>query len=405
MTAASAIIMPKLGLTMTEGVVASWRVGPGDQVRNGDVLFVVETEKIATEIEAQGDGQIETIEVAEGATVPVGAVVATWTGKGAVQPGEDDRSAPVPAVQQPAPAAATPASRTVPAGGGRVVATPLARRLARENGIALAAVTGSGPRGRIKARDVETAMAARSADARSVEPVRDEAPVDGNRRAASALEKTVARRMVQAKQAIPHFYVLAEADVTDLLKLRDELNAMEGFTRISINHLVVAAVGRAMVRMPEVNVVWNDDAFAYLRGSDVGMAVDTERGLFAPVIRDVGRLSLEALARAANALAERARVGELLADDLAGGAIAVSNVGMYGASHLVPIINPGQSAILGVAGIKPVFRPDASEQPMLRREIGLVLSCDHRVLNGVAAARFLDCITDILRNPLGLLRV
>jgi pyruvate dehydrogenase E2 component (dihydrolipoamide acetyltransferase) len=404
MTAASAIIMPKLGLTMTEGVVASWRVGPGDQVRNGDILFIVETEKIATEIEAQGDGRIETIEVAEGTTVPIGAVVATWTGKGAAQLG-GDQSAPMAAPDQPAPPSVAQAPHPAPESGGRIIATPLARRLARDADIALATVTGSGPRGRIKARDVETAIAARSAVTRPATPPRGEPAVEGDRRTASALEKTVARRMTEAKQAIPHFYVLAEADVTDLLKLREQLNAMEGFTRISINHLVVAAVGRAIMRMPEINVVWNDDAFVQLSGSDVGMAVDTPRGLLAPVIRDAGTLSLEALARAANATAERARAGQLLAGDLVGGAIAVSNVGMYGASHLVPIINPGQSAILGVAGIKPVFRPDDNEQPVLRREVGLVLSCDHRVLNGVAAARFLDCITDFLRNPLGLLRV
>lgn len=404
MTATSAIIMPKLGLTMTEGVVASWRVGPGDQVRNGDVLFIVETEKIATEIEAQGSGQIKTIEVAEGATVPVGAVVATWTGKGAAQSGESDQEAVAPdVVSQPAVPVVTQSLRPAVESDGRIIATPLARRLAREADMPLAMVIGSGPRGRIKARDVETAIAARSA--RPAEPLHGAPTIEGSRRAASALEKTIARRMTQAKQAIPHFYVLAEVDVTSLLKLRNELNGMEGFTRISINHLVVAAVGRTILRMPEVNVVWDDEAFVRLGGSDVGMAVDTERGLFAPVIRDAGSLSLEALAQAANALAERAKAGELLADDLAGGAITVSNVGMYGASHLVPIINPGQSAILGVAGIKPVFRPDANEQPVLRREIGLVLSCDHRVLNGVAAARFLDCITDILRNPLGLLRV
>ncbi|WP_298361927.1 dihydrolipoamide acetyltransferase family protein [uncultured Bradyrhizobium sp.] len=400
MNATSAIVMPKLGLTMTEGVVASWRVGPGDQVRGGDVLFVVETEKIATEVEAQGDGRIESIEVLEGATVPVGTVVATWTGKGVVQLGEDDRSAPVPAADRPAPQGARPLA----ASGGRIIATPLARRLARKAGIPLATVTGTGPRGRIKARDVETAMAAQSAAVRSIAPP-SEPVAAGDRRDASALEKTVARRMTEAKQAIPHFYVLAEADVTGLLKLRDELNAMEGFARISINHLVLAAVGRALLRMPDVNVVWADDAFVQLTGSDVGMAVDTGRGLFAPVIRDAGILPLDALAGAANAIAERAKAGELLAGDLAGGAIAVSNVGMYGASHLVPIINPGQSAILGVAGIKQVFRPDANEQPVLRREIGLVLSCDHRVLNGVAAARFLDCITGILQNPLNLLRI
>ncbi|MCO5130326.1 MAG: 2-oxo acid dehydrogenase subunit E2 [Xanthobacteraceae bacterium] len=388
MMAASAIVMPKLGLTMTEGLLASWRVAPGDRVRNGDVLFVVETEKIATEIEAQGDGRIETIEVAAGATVPVGAVVATWSGGGAAA-----------AVPEATPEAAPVASQPRSSGGERIVATPLARRLARDAGVPLATLVGGGPRGRIRARDVEAAIAARAAA-----PATSDAPAAGDRRAATGMEKTVARRMAQAKQTIPHFYVLAEADVTELLKLRDDLNAMEGLTRISINHLVMAAVGRAIVRMPEINVVWDEDAVVQLAGSDVGMAVDSGRGLFAPVVRDAGGRSLDALARDVDALVARARTGQLSGDDLAGGAIAVSNVGMHGASHLVPIINPGQSAILGVAAIKPVFRPDANAQPTLCREIGLVLACDHRVHNGVAAARFLDCVTGILQHPLSLLR-
>ncbi len=397
MMATSAIIMPKLGLTMTEGLLASWRVAPGDQVRGGDVLFVVETEKIATEIEAQGDGRIETIEVAEGATVPVGAVVATWSGGASAPP----REATAGAIDRPMPIETPPPPHS--GGGERIIATPLARRLACDADIPLTALRGGGPRGRIRARDVEAAIAARAAAPRSTTPASD-ASVAGERRAATSMEKTVAHRMAQAKQTIPHFYVLAEADVTDLLKLRDDLNAMEGFARISVNHLVMAAVGRAIVRMPEINVVWDEDAVVQLAGSDVGMAVDTGRGLLAPVVRDAGGRPLDALARDVNALVERARAGQLSGDDLAGGAIAVSNVGMHGVSHLVPIINPGQSAILGVAAIKPVFRPDVDARPALRQEIGLVLSCDHRVHNGVAAARFLDCVTGILQHPLSLLR-
>lgn len=404
MSAGSAILMPKLGLTMTEGLLASWRVGPGDRVRNGDILFIVETEKIATEIEAQGEGRIETIEVAEGATVPVGTVVATWSGGNSALPGEEVRRA-VPPVPAPRPvlAEAAPIAGSAPPRGERILATPLARRLAREAGVELASVSGSGPRGRIKLRDIERQVAARAMTPQSgARAPATQTP--GARRAASTTEKTIARRMAQSKQTIPHFYVLGEADVTDLVKLRDDLNAMAGYTRVSINHLVMAAVGRALLRMPEMNVVWNDDAIVEIMGSDVGMAVDTGRGLFAPVIRNAGGLPLESLAQAANRLMERARAGQLAAEDLSGGAISVSNVGMYGASHLVPIINPGQSAILGVAGIKPVFRPDETGAPVLRREIGLVLSCDHRVHDGVAAARFLDCIGGILQNPLGLLR-
>jgi pyruvate dehydrogenase E2 component (dihydrolipoamide acetyltransferase) len=412
MSAASSIVMPKLGLTMTEGVVTSWRVRPGDQVRNGDVLFVVETDKIATEIEAHGDGRIETIEVAEGSTVPVGAVLATWTGAGAAQhvspadSGSADGNGGT-IVRAPAKPAVPPAIAGSPE-VGRVIATPLARRMAKDARIALSSVNGSGPRGRIKARDVEEAIANASrkpAPSAAIEQASRAASSAGTRRPATALEKTVARRMTQAKQTIPHFYVQAEADVSRLLKLREELNSVEGFARISVNHLVIAAVGRALAQMPEINVLWSDDELIQLTGSDVGFAVDTERGLFAPVIRGVNEMGIETLARAANELAEKAKGGGLTADELTGGAITVSNVGMYGASHLIPIINPGQSAILGVAAIKPVFRPDADDQPVLQREIGLVLACDHRALDGVKAARFLDAVSNHLKNPLLLLRV
>lgn len=410
MSAASTIVMPKLGLTMTEGVVTSWLVRPGDQFRSGDVLVVVETEKIASEVESPGDGRIETIEVAEGSTVPVGTVLATWTGADTAlrsrRPEADDRNHVATALKPDnAPIAQSAIARS--GGSGRPIATPLARRLAKDARIALSTVPGTGPRGRIKARDVEAAIANASrqhAPAAAVEQASIAGSPVGLRRPATALEKTVARRMSQSKQTIPHFYVQAEADVSRLLKLREELNSIEGFTRVSVNHLIIVAVGRALAQMPEINVLWSDDEVVQLTGSDVGFAVDTERGLFAPVIRAVNDKGLEALARAANDLAGRAKEGRLSADELTGGMITVSNVGMYGASHLIPIINPGQSAILGVAAVKPVFRPDANDQPVLRKEIGLVLACDHRVLDGVKAARFLDCVANHLTNPLLLLR-
>ncbi|HEV7256625.1 MAG TPA: dihydrolipoamide acetyltransferase family protein [Bosea sp. (in: a-proteobacteria)] len=397
MSASAAIVMPKLGLTMTEGLLASWRVGAGDTVATGDVLFVIETEKIATEIEAERAGRIGTILVPEGETVPVGATLATWAdGKAAPAMGTTPAAEVRP---QPAPAADRTAEPARVGMGTRLIATPLARRVARQNGIALDRVAGSGPHGRIKLKDVEAALA--TAPPASAAPLRK---TDSQRRPATPIEQVVARRLSQAKQTIPHFYVMAEADITGLLAMREELNAAGLPQRLSITHFIMAAVGRALLAQPEINAVWDEGDIVTLAGSDVGIAVDSPRGLMVPVLRDAGARHLDAVASSCAGLVVRARDGRLTAADCEGGAISVSNVGMYGASHLVSIINPGQSAILGVAAVKPVFRPDAQGQPTLRQELGLVLSCDHRVIDGVRAARFLDLVVKTLEHPLPLLR-
>lgn len=385
------IVMPKLGLTMAEGLLARWHVKPGDRVRAGDALFVVETDKIATDIEAPGEGEIVSIEVAEGSTAPVGAVVARWTGRAT-----------------PADAAV---SRAIPlVNAARVIATPLARRLAYMADIDLASIRGSGPCGRIKAGDVGIAAAALSRSetapvaAPMAVPADVRAPSPERRRPASLSENTLARRMTEAKQTIPHFYVTADADVTRLLAVRDELNAEKGNVRLSVTHFVLAAVVRALARFPEVNRVWDANDIVTRNGIDIGLAVSTERGLIAPVLRNAGGLSLDGIARACHELVARARLGRLTAADLTGGVLTISNVGMFGAAHLIPIINPGQAAILGVAAVRPAFRPDGGGQPCLQQELGLVLSCDHRVLDGVSAARFLDAMTRCLQQPLTLLR-
>lgn len=406
MNESAAIVMPKLGLTMTEGLLASWRVGPGDTVATGDVLFVIETEKIATEIEAQHPGRIGAILVPEGETVPVGATLATWADGTAAIPATTAAPVATPAAEarpQAAPAAVREPGPAQSGTGGRIVATPLARRVARQNGLALDRVAGSGPHGRIKLKDVEAALAATPAagHAAVVPPARK---AENQRRPATAVEQVVARRLSQAKQTIPHFYVLAEADIAGLLAAREELNAAGGPQRLSITHFIMAAVGRALVAQPEINAVWDEGDIVTLAGSDVGMAVDSPRGLMVPVVRDAGAQHLDGVAQACAGLVAKAREGRLTTADCEGGAISVSNVGMYGASHLVSIINPGQSAILGVAAVKPVFRPGAQGQPTLRQELGLVLSCDHRVIDGVRAARFLDLVVKTLEQPLPLLR-
>lgn len=405
MTGPASIVMPKLGLTMTEGLLASWRVGPGDTVATGDVLFVIETEKIATEIEAQHPGRIGDILVAEGETVPVGAALATWAdGEDAAPPSHAAATAGSHAATTvaPTPPATRPAESPRRDAGMRIVATPLARRVARQNGIALDRLSGSGPHGRIKLKDVEAALAApEEIPATALSPGRN---AGSQRRPATPIELVVARRLSQAKQTIPHFYVLAESDITRLLAMREELNAVGSPQRLSITHFIMAAVGRALVALPQINAVWDEGDIVTLGGSDVGMAVDSPRGLMVPVLRDAGAKHLDAVAHGCVDIVGKARDGRLTTADCDGGAISVSNIGMYGASHLVSIINPGQSAILGVAATKPAFRPDAQGRPQLRQELGLVLSCDHRVIDGVRAAQFLDLVVKTLEHPLPLLR-
>jgi pyruvate dehydrogenase E2 component (dihydrolipoamide acetyltransferase) len=410
--------MPKLGLTMEEGLVASWSVKAGDTVKPGDLLFVVETDKIANEVEARDAGTIVEIKVAEGETVPVGAVLATWTGpasgSNAVVGPETDAAplsaAPVAEVAVAQTVAVSTATAAVVGPGalisGRLLSTPLARRLARNLAIPLDGVAGSGPRGRIKAVDVERHHATAAAAPRAAPaPVATDTGVPAGRtiRTATSIEKTVARRLTESKQTIPHFYVLADADVTDLLALRVSLNATAPVVRISVNHCIVTAVARALVDMPEMNAVWEDGTIATVNGIDVGIAVDSPRGLLVPMLRNIGGIPLPLIAQQADAAVTRARDGKLASPDLTGGVISVSNVGMFGAGFLVPIINPGQSAILGVGASKKVFRPDADGQPVLREEVGLVLSCDHRIHDGVRAARFLDKIVQALQSPLRLL--
>jgi pyruvate dehydrogenase E2 component (dihydrolipoamide acetyltransferase) len=377
MGARQEIVMPKLGLTMTEGRLAEWKVKPQQAVRQGEVMFVVETEKIANEIEAPDDGVIDEILVGEGDVVPVGAVLGRWTTAAA---GAGNGTAPVKA---------STSSR-----GARIVATPLARRLAKEHSVDLRAVTGSGPRGRVKADDVLAAKA-------SPPPA---ATAHGRRTTASRVEAAVAERLTVAKRDVPHFYVATEADVGALLALRDELNS-DDRPRISVTHFLLLAIARAVAGTPEANRVWRDGGFEHFETVDVGLAVDAPQGLFVPVLRDLSDAPLDVVARRAGAAVERARRGELSPDDVSGGVITLSNVGMHDVTYLTPIVSPGQAAIVGAGSVREVFRPDAEGRPSLRRELGLVLAGDHRVLDGVRGAALLNSIVAYLEKPLRLLRV
>lgn len=387
------LLLPKLGLTMTEGTLLEWQVSPGERFRADQTLFIIESEKASVEIPAQADGVLLERAVEPGATLNVGTVIGYWDDQAGDSAGASGTSLPVPVAASTAP---------------RLLATPLARRLARDRGLDLATVRGSGPRGRIRAGDLLVAAPATGAAAPATVaapgPIAPAgAPASGSLRPATATEQTIARRLLAAKQEIPHFYLAVEAEVSALQKFRAELNAAQAELRFTLNHFIVAAVGRALDLMPEVNRVWTADGILSLATSDVGMAVHTERGLMVPVLRDVGRQPLAQVAREAAGGAARAQAGRLGAAEMAGGAITVSNAGMHDVTYMTSIINPGQSMILGVGSVRGVFRPGGDDQPVLRRELGMVLSADHRVLDGVTALKFLKRVVALLEQPLGLL--
>ena len=353
------LLLPKLGLTMTEGTLVEWMIAPGQGFKKGQSIFVIESDKAATEIEAESDGTLLEATAPLGELLPTGTVLGYWEDGAAGEAAEM----------------------------ARVPVTPYARVQAKERGIDLSQVTGSGPSGRIRARDLPAARVAAIAGLRKPTPN----------------ESTIARRLTESKQQIPHFYLALEAEVSELLAVRAELNAVQQEIPYTLNHLIVAAVGRALTDMPQLNRVWTDDGILTLETSDVGVATDTERGLMAPVLRDVGRKPLLQVAQEASAAIDRARKGQLPATEMAGGSITVSNAGMHGVTYMSSIINPGQSMILGVGGVRELFRPDAAGQPKLVKEIGLVLSADHRVQGGVAALSLLQRVVAHLENPRGLI--
>jgi len=421
--------MPKLGLTMTEGTLAEWLVKPGATFTAGTALYIVESDKVATEIEAEADGRLLETVLPEGETVDVGTVIAYWEAAG---PDVAARAAAAPppappaagsetagasrapprtgsaSVAPPAPPASpaalvapaplahpAPPAPPAPASSERLPVTPYARRRARELSVDLRAVAGTGPGGRVQARDVERAAPAVHAPA----PPAAAAPKAVR---PSATQQTMARRLTMAKQQVPHFYLALEAEVSALLALRHEFNARGEAPKLTLNHLLVAAVGRALRDEPQANRVWADEGIVAFERSDVGIAVDTDRGLLVPVLRDAGRLPLAAIAQGATDLVDRTRAGSIAAEEMSGGSVTVSNAGMLNVTYMTPIINPGQAMVLGVGSVRELFRPDAQGRPALRRELGLVLAADHRILSGAPALRFLNAVVRRLEQPAGL---
>ena len=394
------VVMPKLSDAMQEGRILQWLKREGDRVEGGDPIASIETDKAEIEMEAFGSGVLRKIVVPAGQSAPVGSLI------GVIADPEEDISAivaggPAPAraaAPAPAPPASSPAAAppSPPASDeGWLRASPVARRLAREAGIDLSAIRGSGPQGRILERDVEAFVAARPAAPPAVAAGKD----DFEERDLSAMRRAIAARMVQSKAPVPHFYLTTEVDMGQAAEFREAVNAFEGGgKKISFTDLIVKGCALALGRHPLVNAAYVDGKIRLYRRVDVGIAVALEDGLITPVVRRCDQKTLRQIGQEAAELAERARGRKLTPQEYTGATFTVSNLGMFDIVEFSAIINPPEAAILAVGAIlqKPVVVEGAVA---VRRRMRLTLSGDHRVIDGATGARFLQDVKTMLEKP------
>jgi pyruvate dehydrogenase E2 component (dihydrolipoamide acetyltransferase) len=436
------VLMPQLGETVAEGKITKWFKSAGEQVNPGDNLFEIETDKVSMEVPSTTTGVLAEIRVAAGDVAPVGAVVAVIAdGSGALASqsaapakasAAKPAAAPIVATAQPAPAVPdarpikldpffevrTPDRNFGPARlSGGVTVTPLARRLAAESGIDLSRLTGSGPRGRIIAHDVATAPRparvplAAKAEGPSADEVKalfapdayEEVPLDGMRR-------TIAARLTQAIQTIPHFYLTADVEIDRLIKLREEANLgapknKDGNPafKLSLNDFIIRALALALQRVPAANAAWAGDRILRFKHADIGVAVALDGGLITPVIRGAETKSVSAISAEMKDLSTRARDKKLKPADYQGGSAAISNLGMYGVREFSAIINPPHATILavGAARRQAIEKPDGGVA--FASVLAVTLSCDHRVIDGAVGAELLAAFKAFVEMPVTML--
>ncbi|MFI8186795.1 2-oxo acid dehydrogenase subunit E2 [Actinacidiphila glaucinigra] len=421
---AELLCMPEVAANTEEAILESWNVGVNVPYKAGDPIVTVETEKAVVEVAAERDGVLLRLLVEAGTTVEVGAPIAVWGAPDEPASAVEDLVASLgtgapPVAVSSGPATEEPVAGTVApvpgeparAGGGRLFASPLARRRARELDVDLDSVTGSGPRGRIRRSDVEAAAARPARQEEVAAPVGTGAQ-DGTRPAPAAgaryvdvpntrMRTAIARRLTQSKRDTPHFYARGSARVDALLTLRQQINAGQG-VRVSINDLLVKAIAAAHSGVPAMNVQWNDTSVRHFSDVDIAVAVATDGGLVTPVIRGVQSLSMSGVATATKDLIARAKERNLRQDELEGGSITITNLGMYGTEDFAAIINPPQAAILAVGAVRQdaVVEDGAVDVASVLR---LTLAVDHRAVDGAAAAEWLREFVDVLEHPLRIL--
>lgn len=424
--------MPGVSADADTALLDHWAVSPGERVSEGTVLGTVETDKALVEIEADADAVVHTLLIADGTRAPVGDPIAVLS-----EPGEDPAvaadlvaqlrgaSEPEPSVETiavaedmqaadpetpKAPVARTPEPEAPAAparrAGERIFSSPLARRLAKEYGLELDGIPGTGPANRITKKDVEAARArAAQQPAPAVPAPTPTVPAptaEVTRVPHTRLRRAIASRLQASKQNAPHFYLTRELDLGPLLALRAEVNAAAE-RRVSVNDLLVKAAGLALQRVPEANVSWSDDEMLQYAGSDVAVAVASERGLVTPVIRGVEQLGITALAAAISDLAARAGEGRLQQRELEGGSLTVSNLGMFGIDDFAAILNPPQSTILAIGTAKPRPWVDESGQLSVATTCRITASFDHRAIDGALGAQYLQALATLIAHPIQLL--
>ena len=442
------VLMPALSPTMEKGNLAKWLKNEGDRIKSGDVIAEIETDKATMEVEAVDEGILAKILVPAGSNdVPVNEVIAIIAAEGeSVSAAPASPAKPTPALPSaaPAPVAAAPAS--APAApvavqaavaapshaGARVIASPLAKRLAKEAGLDLSALAGSGPHGRIVERDVRQALASggapkavpapqSAASAPAASQSLASGPADATTKAMftagsydevphDGMRKTIARRLTEARQTIPQFYLTVDCEIDGLLKLREQVNAAapkdkdgKPAWKVSVNDMVIKALACALIRVPDANVTWTETAMLKHHHADVGVAVALPgNGLITPILRKAETMTLSAIAMSMKDFAARAKSRKLKPDEYQGGTTAVSNLGMFGIKDFTAVINPPHATILAVGGgeQRPVVKNGALA---IATVMSITLSCDHRAVDGALGAQLISEIKTLIENPMSML--
>ena len=419
------ILMPALSPTMTEGKLAKWHVKVGDQVKSGQVLCEIETDKATMEVEAVDEGRIGQLLGPEGTEgVAVNAVIAVLLEEGetaapapaqaAVAAPAAIPAAPIAAPAAAAPQAAAPAAPAVVASGSRIFASPLAKRIAADKGLDLSRIKGSGPDGRIVKADVEQAkagpapVASSASAAPKVLPSVAPQPVPtgpGDQRIPhTAIRKVIARRMLESKQQVPHFYLTVELEIDALLAARQAINDVvrKQSAKVSVNDMIIKASAKALRDHPECNASWSEDEMIQYGAVDMSVAVATDRGLITPIVRNADMKGLAQISNEMKDLAARAKVGKLKLEEFQGGGFTISNLGMFGVKDFAAIINPPQAMILavGVGEERVVVR---NGQMVVRNMMNCTLAVDHRVVDGAMGAQWLQSLRAYVEQPAAML--
>jgi pyruvate dehydrogenase E2 component (dihydrolipoamide acetyltransferase) len=403
---ATKVVMEALSPTMEEGRLVEWKKNEGDAVAPGDVLAEVETDKAVMELAARAAGTLIKQVVPVGTTLPVGGIVAWLGAKGDAAPAPAKAAAPAATAAAPAAAPAPSAVSAPPASSDRVKASPLAKKIAKEKGLDLGRVQGSGPAGRVVLRDLEGASAQTAVSAAK-------APLATGRASTGApgvvfedvaltqIRKTIAKRLSQSLGPIPTFYLTMDVDMTRAAEAREALKALGPEGKVSFNDIIIKAVATALVQHPACNAWWMDDRIRIWHEANIGMAVAVEDGLITPVIRNAESKSLRQISAESRDLAGRARERKLKPDEYTGSSFSLSNLGMFDIEHFTAIINPPEAGILAVGKVReePAV---VNGQVVVRQKMRMTMSCDHRAIDGATGSAFLKTLKNLLENPLAL---